>query len=836
MDSSLIGTNKKLNISGDYDTAVKYVPFARRKLTQLIDDTKRLGIFFDRRFFNLLDAKITIEVRFNIGIISIEGIKETKEKTVNYVNGLTRKNDIINEALREFYGREDTTFSDLLEHDIPPNSFVSDLGYDVGTKTQHSFIKPSKYSGLMKYAIQNLLGQNKEIGYNFGFNGTDGLLLESVKYSVEQEEINGSTLYYQKQQEVQLRNIKISSDGVFIRKALNTLIPDVTLNYNNPGLGCRQDLTNIDFLDETIHQDLRYFNQLLTKTDFIIPAELSDYVYDDETTYQLLNSTDMQQFYSKNPFFNSCGWLFSNTPTNYIEETTSRGKEFEYTVNAYNTCYDIAFTYLYGIQIKCRKIVFSDTFKQSSTYLTDPKYKEQKDYIYEYSASIHELLEGMNSNLSSSGLSWLEGNSGLYFPDEVENKCKNFSFGELVINESGFIDFAPVYVVKSSVSDYSSETANISDISVNGINLLEKFPNIVEVNEHLTCVGVMDIKNVSRRYDINGTPTVVNGIDNESMKSFINNNFKHIITNNAIVNFYTISDNSEFNIYTSDTNVGTVDQSVKILYKNVNNYADTFGKYILKDTYEVLNGTQTEYTTTLKLDIHNKENGFGYGEKVVVPMDNRNSIICYYTGLAFTDIIDTEDNFNDDRYRFPLTECIISTNGYIFPETYSNTNLYLESSYFGLYNTLIDDFVGEFKPFERIYIYPTQFTQDALNIISGSGYIQEMNSLIYGELISYPSDYYTGFSVKDNLRSKFYFSEYIESLFRLNTEYINVRLVLNVKNNMFCYYVDDTINAIVNFDRLSFNKTETSTNNCLIEEDVYSPITDYVDLNFIGNP
>jgi len=836
MDSSLIGTNEKLNIIGDYNTAVKYVPFARKKLKEIIESLKRLGLFFDRKFYILNDASITVEVRFNIGTITVESFVKKQEKKEDYKDGITRINIPENFELKEFYGKDSNGFVNLPGYDIIPSSFLTDLGYDTTTKTQHSFIKASKYTGLMKYAIQNLLGQNKQIGYNFGFEETDGLLLESISYSINNQQLQGNTVYYQRQQEIQLRNIKISRDGVFIRKASNKIIPNITLDYNNPGFCCLQDTNDTQFNSGgQIHENFRYFNQLLNKTDFNIPLELSDYIYDNETTYKLLDSTDLDEFYLKNSFFNSCGWLFTNDVSNYIEETTARGKEFEYTTNAFNTCFDTENSYLYGIQIKCRKVIFNDTFKASNEYQTNPKYIEQKNYIYEYTASLHKLLQGRLSNLTSSGLSFMEGNGGLYFPNEEENKCKSFTFGTLSLNETKILEFAPNYVINNK----QEEVSGTNDLSINGINILEKFPKTITAGA-IKCSGVMDIDVGSSRY-LNYDTTIVQGIDNESMKTYINNNFKNIITNNAVVDFYYNSNTTEFII----DNPEGVNQTTKKLSYDVSSYtsyANNIGrqqwKYIYKHTYE----ESGSFSTILQVNTNNDDSSssfISYAEKIIVPMDNRNSIVCVYNSFGSSDIINLEDNFNKIRYRYPISNFYIDTNGTIETETYNDTNMYADSLFFEIYDVPMSQFVDDFKAFERIYVYPTNFNGDNLNEIQGVDYQKEVNSLIYRKLNDYNESFYSTLSVfRDNTRSKYYFSQYIDGLIETNTEFIDIRLVLNVKNSMFAYYVNDSVNAISDFIRLyfDFNNDLTQTNYCYIENDVYSPVSDYIDMNFIGNP
>lgn len=887
MNGSKYGTIEKIRILGDDTIAVMYLPFSRKKAKELIKFAEQFDNPVLSRLYKIDNDNVlvSIQLSFQIITITIQTEKVRKRKKL-YRDGVSRYNVIKNGALKEFYSKDGTSFSDLVDYDISPNSFIQDLGYAVGDKTQYSFIHSGNYTGLMKYAIQNMLGINEQIGYKYGFYETDGLLLERVDFDTFldtfQDKNNIIKAYYKKQKSIDLRNIKISQNGVFIRKAKNTVYPNVEFDYNNPGFCGQQSIGDINKFGnfyQRVFTDNSYFQNILDKTDFIIPSKLSDYVYDDETTYQLLDSSVMSEFYSKQPFYNSCGWLFSPKVTESKSEFTERGLESTFVYNALNTCRDDTKSYLYCIRIICKHIYFSETFKQSNEYLTNEKYKEQKNYCFEYTASLHKLLEGRLATLETSGLSFLEGNSGLYLPDEQENKTKLFNINGLPRNLSRKLEFAPVHIIEGNhtsnyfdrcvLSYFYNSEFNFNGFKVNGnfcIPGVVDFDNVgnpITTTEEieLTCSGLRDILTGSSYYsETTSLTTINNDILNAQFKQHIKDIFKNIITNNIVSNFRLSSTTSSISLIGAQT---TVDLSgITSFSSYVSNYPTNDNhKCVCTHTNIGFEDTEnTYYETKAGIISHLTENGsnFGFAEKVIVPMDNRNSIVCIYTGLNSLDVINTEDVFNSRTFRRPLYGTIIKTE----PSSLDNENYldehirietYLKANYYFTYDILKASFIADLKPFEKFLIYPYRFPEDGYNYIPYSGDSDKLNryynyimKIKYPLLYAYKYDFFENISGAYSeiyLTAKYYLSQKLNDYIKQNEQYIDLRMPYNPFESMVVYLSDDTVNVFEQFkrNRYDFAFFDDGLGNITFKPNyyytdfpVYVNIDNYEDFNFIG--
>lgn len=503
MDALGYNNNEHIVLNGKIETSKMYVPFAQKKAKELLDLSQKLNTPLNK-YFKIDNTTIRINIFGSKVLIIIDSlITETTTTTLpNYVNGVSHIAQPVNGSLHEFYKKGTVGFTDLSGYGITCNQNITNIGYPTSGKTQHAYVKASMYTGFMQYAVQNMLGLNEQIGYGFGFYNTDGLLLETSQPVYVNRQ--GDLYKYAVEGNIEFRAIKISNAGIYIKK-VNHYIPTdhkfevsqgeimfggwcngISTEHNTYGFNLDTEY-NTTFESNSIERwnktlQMQFVGALKEKT-FDIPDTLSTQIYDDGSVFQLADASFMSDFYSKTPFYNSCGWLFLETPSSVHLGVEDRGIYQKYTQLAFNTCHDSVNSYIYGLRIEYKKIYLSLEFRQSVEYATNPKYAENKLYIYEYTVSLHKLLIGKLSQPKSNNKSWVDGNSGLYFPDENLLNVKRFTDTPLGLVETSL---APVHIVEP---EYGNSIVRSTEDSVINTYEAKGYTNI-----YLTMAGLMDLK------------------------------------------------------------------------------------------------------------------------------------------------------------------------------------------------------------------------------------------------------------------------------------------------------------------------------------------------------
>ena len=502
MDALGYNNNEHIVLNGKIETSKTYVPFAQKKAKELLSLSQSLNTPLNK-YFKIDNTTIRINI-FGSKILIIIDTLETATTTTtlpNYVNGIAHICQPVNGSLYEFYKKGTTGFTNLLGYDIPCNLSLIDMGYPTSGKTQHAYVKASMYTGFMQYAVQNMLGLNEQIRYSFDFINTDGLLVETSQPALIRQQYD--TYSYAVENYIEFRAIKISSAGIYIKK-VNHYIPTdhkfklgsevmfqgwcngISEEHNTFGFNIDTEYnTNFEayYYDRWNKNGQMQFIGALKEKTFDIPDTLSDYIYDDGSVCQLADASYMSDFYSKKHFYRSCSWLFLETPSIVHLGVEDRGIYQKYTQLAFNTCHDNVNSYLYGLRIDYKKIYLSEEFRQSTEYATNPKYAENKLYVYEYSVSLHKLLVGKMTQPKSNNKSWVDGNTGIYFPDEDllnVRRFENTPFGLVETN------LAPVHIVEP---EYGNSIVRSTEDSIVNTYEAKGYTNV-----YLTMAGLIDLK------------------------------------------------------------------------------------------------------------------------------------------------------------------------------------------------------------------------------------------------------------------------------------------------------------------------------------------------------
>ncbi len=758
---------------GDSAIASNYLSFARKKAKELYKLAKSINANnFSQTYKPTDEVLVTIKITGEHVKLIIEG-KKTKQD-IYFVNGISRYDENKNKSLKEFIYKDSSSFINLQGHGISPASFISSLGYTTGNNTQHKFIKGSKYTGVMKHLMQNSLSQNKQIGYNFSWETTDGAIINLVR---TKKELVNNTYNAEVFQDMIMNIVRISKDGVFINTANYIINPSITYNKDNLGFCGKANATDLNN---------KYYQQYLN-----IDCVLENSKFNTTTQTQLLSATDMLPFYSKQGFFKSCGWLFLNNPyKTEITNTDVDKYDIKTTHLMFNTCYDTTKSYLYAIEL-----------------VVNGKYDKNAQEYYQatYTAKLHLVMEGKLSSLQP----WIFGNSGLYMPNESQDKVELFSkvYSENITDQ---FDFAPVFCVEKredALSDFTSDdfffnqpingyTGN--DIPDNNdlyyVKVPKEKPTQIYSNCNIKVVGLMDIitkdirvdwvyENQQDQYPDLLEP-VVSPYFNNSIKNVIVDTHKNLLTNNCTLDFPIVFDGTNVDILNYGGYTLTQPQLIKnnkVYYANAGLFINGIGNWSKNDQFvkSIIKKTQVntyvqENITTYKteMDIYK---GVNFQEKIIIPMDDRNTIISLYTHSTYNGQANPLSCYID----FPLR----------------NDESYLSSQGIYNYSFSVTDFINTFVTKEYFYIYPSvYFTKDLSSNI--------------------PVVKYNIFNTSTGAD---YFSTKINNYIKQNTIYIGISMVLDVYGRKFVYNVEDDVNTINYIDN-------------------YPVFNNYKGITFIGKP
>lgn len=384
-------------------------------------------------------------------------------------------------------------------------------------------------------------------------------------------------------------------------------------------------------------------------------------------------------------------------------------------------------------------------------------------------------------------------------------------------------------------------------------------PTVTTEEIELTCSGLRDILTGSSYYSETTYLTTINDdILNAQFKQHIKDIFKNIITNNIVSEFRLSSTTYSISLMGAPT---TVDLSGITSFSSYVSNVPTNDNYKCVCTHTNTSVGDTYYETKAGIISHLTDNGsnFGFAEKVIVPMDNRNSMVCIYTGLNSLDIINTEDVFNSRTFRRPLYGTIIKTepssllgdNNYL--DEYIRIETYLKANFYFTYDILKASFIADLKPFEKFLIYPYRFPEDTYNYIPYSGDSDQLNryynyimKIKYPLLSAYRYDFFENISGAYSeiyLTGKYYLSQKINDYIKLNEQYIDLRMPYNPFESMVVYLSDDKVNVFEQFKRNKydfafvddgFGNTVFKPNYYYTYFPVYLSIDNYEDFNFMG--
>lgn len=766
---------------GDNFVAGNYLPFAKKKANELYLTAKSLNINNYSKTF-VIDDKVSIRISITNEhiIIIIEG--KSTEVPTSFVNGISRYDEIVTNGsvnvknLKEFIYKGSNSFINLPNHGIAPASFISTLGYTTENNTQHKFIKGSKYTGVMKHLIQNALSKNEQIGYEFGWEKTDGAIIQLVRTKKQSvDNMYNAEIF----QDIIMSTVRISKDGVFINNGNYITQDGIIYDKNNVGFCGKSNATHID----------NKHNQQYLKLDCI----LENSTFNETTAIKLLSATDMLPFYSKQGFFKSCGWLFLNNP--YKTEVTNTGTD-KYDIKSthlmFNTCYDNTKSYLYAIEL-----------------VVNGKYDKNNVNFYQasYTAKLHLVMEGKLSSLPT----WLLGNSGLYMPNEQQNKVELFN-KTYTENISDQFEFAPVFCVESKEDALSA--FNLSDDffynqPINGytgtdipdnndlyyVKVPKEKPTYTTSGCNIKVVGLMDIikrnivtewvyENEQDQYPDLIAPVITKDYSTQ-IKNIIIQTHKNILTNNYTFNLPITFDGTNVDIFNYGGYVITTPQLIKngktyysdgsVFVNSIGNWNknDFFLKSIIKQTTTrtyTQEGTK-KYETDLFIDKRSQDK---FSEKIIIPMDDRNTIISVDTSSIY-DLDRCSIHFNQrSNENYTISDAI-----YSYPTYSVNSSTYIAS-----YSTK-----------EYFFIYP--------------GVYVPLSSLSGIPIVKYPI---FDVSIGNN-----YFATKINNYIKSDTQYIGVSFIVDVYGQRFVYNVEDDIN----------------TYNYINE---YPILSNYKGITFIGKP
>jgi len=441
--------NEHLKITGDTSACLMYLPFARKTSKLLLQTAYDLGSYSLTKNFNLGNVQIKVFVAGDQRHISLHGISQVNKSCGRYLSGLVRNCQSVPNVnqLNEYMDKDNMIWQNLNNFNIQPNTSIIELGYPAG-KTQHAYIKADMYTGFMRYAIQNLLGTDRQIGFKYGWKETDGILVETIGSLI----INGGAYYLQ--DVLDLRFIKISDKGVFVKKARHCLPFNIELSETNTGV-----------IDNNYGSDYETFVSLLENSSFDIPnsTNLATEVLENYTTTELLSEVAMQEFYGngKLPLFNSCGWYFP-METIYTNDITSvpKGTRDLNVRLAFNTCHDGVKAYLYCLRINIYRTIYSSTYKLSQEYQDDPQTQYNPNCSYEYSVELLKVHDG--------DINTIQDKTGIFVPNENLNSMTQFTG-----TNSNVDIFAPLYVFQlSSPYNYTSGDFEIDIFGTSKISIV----------------------------------------------------------------------------------------------------------------------------------------------------------------------------------------------------------------------------------------------------------------------------------------------------------------------------------------------------------------------------
>lgn len=735
--------NEHIMFLGDSSKCSNYLSFAKKKAKELYNQAKSINAQSFSQTYKVDGA--SIDVRINGKHIKIIITAKEDKANIYFVNGISRYNDNKNKSLKEFIYKGDTSFLNLPQHGISPAPFVSTLGYNTQGKTQHNFIKGSKYTGVMKHIIQNMLSQNKQIGYRFDWEETDGAIVELVR---TRNELVNDSYNVEVFKDITLKRVKISKNGVFLTDGNYIVNPAIVY-----------DKTNLGFCGKTSDLDINLkYNQQYLKLDCLFEQTK----FDTTNITPLISPIEMSQFYNKQPFFKSCGWLFLNNP---VKSEHTQINEDSYSIKTthlmFNTCYDATKSYLYAIEI-----VSNGIYDRTS----------QNIFTTTYTAKLHLVMEGKLSSLPS----WLFGNSGLYIPNETQNKVELFNkvYQE---NVTDILDFAPVYCLETAPTGFGfldtsddfffNQSVNLTSDGVDFIKIPQKRPDTTyNSNCNIKVIGLIDI--IKRNINVNITydnqqdqygdydnPIITRDFSS-SIKNVIVDTHKNLITNNYTVDLPIVYNGNDLEVFNYSGYTITIPQLIKnnktyyadggVFINGIGNFTKNNQaiKSIIKSTTKKTYTQEaiSSYETQMQL-----YKGINYEEKIIIPMDDRNSIISIYTYSSLSGELNPLD-------------------GYMyFPLRYDENYLSSQAIYY--LNTNYTQYVSSFVTKEYFYIYPGYyFVKD-----SQSNLVSKKYSIIGGGN---------------------YFTTKINNYIKTNTQYIGVSLILDVSGEKFVYSVEDNVNTI----------------------------------------
>lgn len=787
--------SERIVVLGDSVKSASYLPFARKKAkeTCIFVDENNLSNY--TRTFNIPDNKISILIKVEPETVKITISSETS-KTIYSVNGIARYCINKNDSLNEFIYKGTTKFIDLKDHGIIPNQFISTLGYNVGNNTQHKFIKGSKYTGIMKHMIQNMLSENKQLNYNFSWENTDGCIIELVR---TQKEVVNNSYNAEVFKDMVLTNVKISKDGMFIKKSTTKLPQGINYSYLDTGF-CGRNGTS-DTLSNYNKQYAR-IDHLFTNTSLNTQ---------DLSVNTVLTSAQLNDFYSKQPFFKSSGWLFLSNPAK--SEVTQVGSLYNVKTThlMFNTCHDNINSYLY-----CIELVSNGTYNPNNTDF----------FATTYTAKLKLLMQGKMSSLPS----WLFGNSGLYLPNEAQNKTELFN-KTFIKNETDILDFAPVYVLEkesfdglnlkpddyfynSTINDYQG-----TDIPNNNDLFYVKVPKPKPETTYnsicqLKVVGLIDIIQrdivYQQIYDENDflentQVDITREISNVSLRNVLVDTHKNLLTNNYVIDLPIVYNQAEddYEVFNYSGYTFVIPQLIKngktyyadggVLVNSIGNSTknnQSLKSIIKKTTYKnYINQNDTYETELMVQNSTTTDNGSvsTFAEKIIIPMDDRNSIISVSTSTLSQqpNLNYGAATFNNVYIKFPVKE----NESYLSSEaTYTNMYIGTNVSYTYLNSQLMP--IESFKTYPYM-CYPNDFNNPSIKV---------KYSNLYG-----------------SSNTKTYFATKINNYIKSNTSYIGISMVFDVYGDKFVYNVEDNINTI------------NYINN-------YPVFTNYQNITFIGKP
>lgn len=447
---STLNTIERVFFEGDNALCSVYLPFARKKSLEAL---QRKEI---KRYYDLGTVKIFIKVVNNMRFINISATSKS-----SYTNGILKDCLIVDTSIFSFFPKNSSNWKELQKFGIQPSDDLIAELYPFNTLSQHSQIKPTQFSGIMRYAVQMLYGTSKQLNFKCNFKETDGLLYEEFYPKGQLNTTTNSLEYWYENYDFRL--VKVNADGVFLKKALNT-VPTPVKKFSSPITWSGQNGNE--------------FETVLNDTSFTIPTdEFGNNIYstnvNDDGVFKL--DIDMSGFYSKVSHFTGCSWLFPYNRQKEIINTDNNGNTITKRYNVLmNTCYQGQTSYLYGINITQTITQFSDQFLLTEDYINNVNYIGKLVYL-EYTAELIQLHSGHLNSLEDK-LPWINTKSGINLPNYttelVEEKVFNGSV--LTNNGSGLVTPAPIYITQDSFYGgnhlvCNSPVMNFDDSSITNI-------------------------------------------------------------------------------------------------------------------------------------------------------------------------------------------------------------------------------------------------------------------------------------------------------------------------------------------------------------------------------